>query len=230
MYRIYPQRLAFDVLQLGQSSVAAAAGCRFGNTGLGAQKLGIYLMIPGECPVPRPVQHHTATLDSIMRKTGWAPRSAYFNTLRASPPVFKAFILRKEILPNYAPSELLAIESNPATRRMSVPRVIRAGCRDCTSASPDTLPQRHYINSDFLGDSHESIQANLSTDAYRGLLRKVSPGHRIGAALPDPRTLDELTDAAQEVSDRGRAATAAQNKRRTNDAVMTTVGLIVFWP
>jgi hypothetical protein len=66
----------------------------------------------------RPVQHRTATLDSIKRKTGWAPRSAYFNTLKTSPPVFKGFILRKEILPVYAPSELLAIESNPATRRM----------------------------------------------------------------------------------------------------------------
>jgi hypothetical protein len=66
----------------------------------------------------RPEAHRTATLESIKRKTGWAPRSAYFNTLRTSPPVFKAYILRKEILPVYAPSDLLAIESNPATRRM----------------------------------------------------------------------------------------------------------------
>src|SRR5687767_10965154 len=61
----------------------------------------------------RPDAHRIATLDSIKRKTGWAPQAAYFNTLRAPPALFKSYILRKEILPTHAPTELLAIESNP---------------------------------------------------------------------------------------------------------------------
>ena len=32
------------------------------------------------------------------------------------------------------------------------------------------------------------------------------------------------------VSARAAEATGAQNKARTNDAVMTTVGVVVFWP
>jgi hypothetical protein len=74
----------------------------------------------------RPETHRSATLWSIKSKTGWNPRAAYFNTLAAPPALFKAYILRKEILPNYAPSELLAIESNPATRRMFSTYHVRA--------------------------------------------------------------------------------------------------------
>jgi hypothetical protein len=66
----------------------------------------------------RPESHRSATLFSIKAKTGWQPHAAYFNTLAAPPALFKAYVLRKEILPNYPPSDLLAIESNPATRRM----------------------------------------------------------------------------------------------------------------
>ena len=43
-------------------------------------------------------------------------------------------------------------------------------------------------------------------------------------------TCEQLTQEAQMVSARAAEATGAQNKARTNDAVMTTVGVVVFWP
>jgi hypothetical protein len=91
----------------------------------------------------RPCTHRTATLDSIRRKTGWAPRAAYFNTLRAPPAVFKQFVLRKEILPAYTPAELLAIESNSATRRMyENNRVQAVTCEQFLSLYPATVASR----------------------------------------------------------------------------------------
>ena len=43
-------------------------------------------------------------------------------------------------------------------------------------------------------------------------------------------TCEQLADEAQSVSARAAQAAGVQNKARTNDAVMTTVGVVVFWP
>ena len=43
-------------------------------------------------------------------------------------------------------------------------------------------------------------------------------------------TCEQLAEEAQAVSARAAQAAGAQNKARTNDAVMTTVGVVVFWP
>ncbi len=46
----------------------------------------------------------------------------------------------------------------------------------------------------------------------------------------DNYTCEQLAQEAQMVSARAAEATGAQNKARTSDAVMTTVGVVVFWP
>lgn len=43
-------------------------------------------------------------------------------------------------------------------------------------------------------------------------------------------TCEQLVFEAQNVSSRAAQAAGVQNKARTNDAVVTTVGLVVFWP
>lgn len=43
-------------------------------------------------------------------------------------------------------------------------------------------------------------------------------------------TCEQLAEEAQAVSVRAAEAAGLQNKARTNDAVMTTVGVVVFWP
>ncbi len=43
-------------------------------------------------------------------------------------------------------------------------------------------------------------------------------------------TCDQLSAEAQTVSLRAAQAAGVQNKARTTDAVVTTVGLVVFWP
>jgi hypothetical protein len=43
-------------------------------------------------------------------------------------------------------------------------------------------------------------------------------------------TCDQLQAEAQRVSHHAMAAAGAQDKRRSNDAVATTVGVVLFWP
>jgi hypothetical protein len=43
-------------------------------------------------------------------------------------------------------------------------------------------------------------------------------------------TCDQLGEEAQRVSARAAEASGAQDQKATNDAVATTVGVIVFWP
>ena len=43
-------------------------------------------------------------------------------------------------------------------------------------------------------------------------------------------TCQQLAEEAQRVSERASAAAGIQDQARTNDAVMTTVGVVIFWP
>jgi hypothetical protein len=43
-------------------------------------------------------------------------------------------------------------------------------------------------------------------------------------------TCRQLAEEAQRVSQRAAIAAGAQDKQRTNDAVATTVGVVIFWP
>lgn len=66
----------------------------------------------------RPAQYFAATITSIEEKTGWQPDEAYFNSYGLAPPLAKERMLKEHILPKYGDVEMLAIESNPATRAM----------------------------------------------------------------------------------------------------------------
>jgi len=66
----------------------------------------------------RPAQYSAATLASIQEKTGWQPNEALFNCYGLMPPLAKERMLKEHVLPKYANAEMLAIESNPATRAM----------------------------------------------------------------------------------------------------------------
>lgn len=66
----------------------------------------------------RPANYQAATIDSIEEKTGWQPDESYFNAHGLTPPLAKERMLKEHILPKYADTEMLAIESNPATRAM----------------------------------------------------------------------------------------------------------------
>jgi hypothetical protein len=66
----------------------------------------------------RPAQYFTATIESIEEKTGWQPDEACFNVHGLTPPAAKERMLKEHVLPKYKGAEMLAIESNPATRGM----------------------------------------------------------------------------------------------------------------
>ena len=65
----------------------------------------------------RPARYEAATLQSLSEKTGWQPERSYFNSYNLPPPSAKQVML-KDILREYEPQELFAIESNPKTREM----------------------------------------------------------------------------------------------------------------
>lgn len=69
----------------------------------------------------RPKQHRAQTLASIQEKTGWQPDEAYFNGEMggpARPHLHKRAVLRHLLANGYDVAGLIAIESNPATRKM----------------------------------------------------------------------------------------------------------------
>ncbi len=66
----------------------------------------------------RPAKYFAETIASIEEKTGWQPDEALFNAYGLTPPVAKERMLKEHVLPKYGVSEMLAIESNPATRAM----------------------------------------------------------------------------------------------------------------
>jgi len=58
---------------------------------------------------------------------------------------------------------------------------------------------------------------------------------QITAAYVSPLQYDQysctqLAEEAQRISGRAAEASGAQNQRAVNDAVMTTVGVVIFWP
>lgn len=66
----------------------------------------------------RPGLHRDATMASISRKCGgWSPDEDHFNE-GLPPPMWKERVLLGRVLDRFSPGELLAIESNPRTRRM----------------------------------------------------------------------------------------------------------------
>ncbi len=65
----------------------------------------------------RPARYKEATLESILKKTGWQPQESYFNSYGLAPPEAKETILNQHIL-HKQQGVLLAIESNPRTRAM----------------------------------------------------------------------------------------------------------------
>jgi hypothetical protein len=74
----------------------------------------------------RPVKYRAATLASIQSKTGWQPNEAYFNAYGLMPPLAKDGMLKEFVLPKHGGAEMLAIESNPATRAMYARHGIRS--------------------------------------------------------------------------------------------------------
>jgi len=66
----------------------------------------------------RPAKYFAETIASIEEKTGWQPDEALFNAYGLMPPIAKERMLKEHVLPKYDKSEMLAIESNPATRAM----------------------------------------------------------------------------------------------------------------
>jgi len=66
----------------------------------------------------RPATYFAPTIASIEEKTGWQPDVALFNAYGLTPPLAKERMLKEHVLPKYSEAEMLAIESNPATRAM----------------------------------------------------------------------------------------------------------------
>lgn len=68
----------------------------------------------------RPDYQGQASLENVMRKTGWNSQEAYFNDINAEPPVFKESALLRFVFPKFGTSgeQYFAIESNPKTRAM----------------------------------------------------------------------------------------------------------------
>lgn len=58
---------------------------------------------------------------------------------------------------------------------------------------------------------------------------KIAPSY-VSPIVYENFTCEQLSAEAQSVSARAAQATGVQNKARKNDAVMTTVGVVVFWP
>ena len=66
----------------------------------------------------RPDRWREATLERIRVLTGWEPQESYFNDGYFKPPVWKEQVLRNHIVPRFGFDNILAIESNPKTRKM----------------------------------------------------------------------------------------------------------------
>jgi len=68
----------------------------------------------------RPDYQSKATMENVLKKTGWRPDEIYFNDIDAEPPVFKESALRRFIFPRHGmnPEQFYAVESNPKTRTM----------------------------------------------------------------------------------------------------------------
>ncbi len=68
----------------------------------------------------RPDYQMKATMENILRKTGWQPEEYYFNDFNAEPPVFKESALKRFVFPKHGmnPIQFYAVESNPRTRTM----------------------------------------------------------------------------------------------------------------
>lgn len=67
----------------------------------------------------RPNKHRDATLARIASELdGWQPEVAFFNLNDQEPHEWKRRVMIEHILPNHAPSQLIAIESNPRSRTM----------------------------------------------------------------------------------------------------------------
>lgn len=66
----------------------------------------------------RPEKYHEVTLKRIKAKTNWEPMAAFFNEIKAPPPVTKKHALETHIFPTYGKEGYFAFESNPQTRAM----------------------------------------------------------------------------------------------------------------
>lgn len=58
---------------------------------------------------------------------------------------------------------------------------------------------------------------------------KITPSY-VSPIMYENYTCEQLALEAQAVSSRAAQAAGVQNKARTNDVVVTTVGFVVFWP
>lgn len=68
----------------------------------------------------RPDHQMKATMENLLRKTGWQPDEYYFNDFDAEPPVFKESALKRFVFPKHGTNsvQFYAVESNPKTRAM----------------------------------------------------------------------------------------------------------------
>lgn len=71
----------------------------------------------------RPANHQAQTLQHIFKTTKWMPQECYFN-IGLKPPQWKEQVLDSYVFPRFAAKDLLAIESNPATRAMYARRKV----------------------------------------------------------------------------------------------------------
>ena len=58
---------------------------------------------------------------------------------------------------------------------------------------------------------------------------EVAPAY-VSPLIYESYTCPQLAQEAQSLSSRAAIAAGAQDKRRTNDTIATTVGVILFWP
>lgn len=89
----------------------------------------------------RPDYQMKATMENILRKTGWQPEEYYFNDFNAEPPVFKESALKRFVFPKHGtnPIQFYAVESNPRTRAMYGRHGIEAAPYDKFIKSADSF-------------------------------------------------------------------------------------------
>ena len=73
------------------------------------------------------------------------------------------------------------------------------------------------------------VAAGLLAGACAKTADQITPAY-VSPLQYEAYTCPQLTEEAQRLSGRAVLASGAQDQRASNDAVMTTVGALVFWP
>jgi len=86
-----------------------------------------------------------------------------------------------------------------------------------------------YCNSGFVARGAAISALTITLSACASSADDITPSY-ISPIMYENYTCQQLAAEAQTVSYRAAQAAGVQNKKRTTDAVVTTVGLVVFWP